>query len=506
MKKKILSVLLSATMTLGILAGCGSEAASQGGAANGNEANVTDNGSSDAAKSENKEIEKIKVYLPTSGKFDDLDTVTAAVNDITREEIGVEVEFHPYEFGQWFQQYSLFLSGTEDVDILANYGGYLNAVSQGAAYDLTDLIKEYGQDIVAAEGDFLKSGEVNGVQYAIPIYASYSWTMGILYRQDIVDELGIQDMVDNVKSLEDWGEVLAVVKEKKPEMTPFVTNNGNTAPNFQYGTWDDLGNNYGVIMDGGKTSDVVNLFETDEYAQLCTVMHDWYTKGYTSKDIQTQTDGFPTLTRNDAAFSTLGQTDFNTSFYQSTTCGKPINIVMLSTPAARTYNNVTYTIMSNSKHAEAAMKFLNTWFSNEEVGTLVAYGIEGTHYKLDENGMGDYIDGQDSSTCTYHLGSGISNTNRIRWNTENPDYTKLLIEANNSAQKSAALGFAFDTSSVENEITQLDNVCSKYQIGLECGALDPATALEGFNTELKAAGLDTVIAEKQRQLDEFISK
>ncbi|MCR5557712.1 MAG: extracellular solute-binding protein [Butyrivibrio sp.] len=502
MKKKLISVLLSGAMAMGLLAGCGSS--TEGTTGTNSTATVTETKTSD--KADSQEVEKIKVYLPTSGKFDDLDNVMAAVNEITTKEIGVEVEFHPYEFGQWFQQYSLFLSGTEDVDILANYGGYLNAVSQGAAYDLTDLIQQYGQDIIAMEGDFLKSGEVNGTQYAIPIYASYAWTMGILYRQDVVDELGIQDLVDNVKTLEDWGEVLAVVKEKKPEMTPYVRNNGSTATNFQYGTWDDLGNNYGVLMDGGKTSDVVNLFETDEYAKLCSVMHDWYLAGYTSKDIQTQTDGFPTLTRNDAAFSTLGQADFNTSFYQSTTCGKDIGTVMISTPAARTYNNVTYTIMSNSKHAEAAMKFLNFWFSNEEVGTLIAYGIEGTHYKLDANGMGDYVDGQDSASCTYHLGSGISNTNRIRWNTEDPDYSKLLIDSNNSAQKSAALGFAFDTSSVENEITQLDNVCSKYQIGLECGALDPETALAEFNEELKSAGIETVIAEKQRQLNEFLGK
>lgn len=491
MKKKLLSVLLSVGLTLGAITGCGSSS------------DTASQGSSEAANS--GEVEKIKVYLPTSGKADDLEMVTEKVNEITRAEIGVEVEFHIYEFGQWMQQYSLFLSGTEDIDVLINYGGYLNAVSQGAAYDLTDLVQEYGQDIIAMEGDFLKSGEVNGIQYAIPIYASYAWTMGIIYRKDVVEELGLEDMVANVKSLEDWGEVLEVVKEKKPEMTPFVTVSGNSSPNFHYGTWDDLGNSYGVLMDGGATSEVVDLFETDEYAEYCTVLHDWYTNGYTSKDIQTQTDGFQVLTRNDAAFSTIGQTDFNTSYYQSTSCGKPIDVVMLGTPAARTYNNVSYTIMSNSQHPEASMKFLNLWFSNYELGTLVAYGIEGTHYQIDENGMATYLDGQDATTCTYHLATGVSNTNRIRWDSENPDYAELLIESNNSAQKSKALGFAFDTSSVENEITQLDNVCSKYQIGLECGALDPSVIPE-FVEELKNAGLDKVIAEKQRQLDEYLAQ
>ena len=78
------------------------------------------------------------------------------------------------------------------------------------------------------------------------------------------------------------------------------------------------------------------------------------------------------------------------------------------------------------------------------------------------------------------------------------------MDSNTNAEKSKALGFGFNTANVTNEITQLDNVCSKYQIGLECGALDPEVYLPEFNAALKENGLDTVIAEKQRQLDAFL--
>ena len=250
----------------------------------------------------------------------------------------------------------------------------------------------------------------------------------------------------------------------------------------------------------------MNLFETEEYARLCNVMHDWNVKGYSSKDIQTQTDAFTVLTQSDAAFCTLGQVDFNTPFYQSTTIGKPINVVQLAPAVGRTYNNVTYTVMSNTKHPEAAMKFLNLWFSDIEVGNLIKYGIEGTHYQVNADGMAEYLPGQDATTCTYHLGSAISNVNSIRWNTENPDYSQLLIDSNTNSKKSVALGFAFNTENVTNEITQLDNVCAKYQIGLESGAMDPATALPEFIQALKDAGIEKVIAEKQAQLDAFLGK
>ncbi len=486
--KKLIALLLAALMLVALLAGCGSSNSGK-----------TDGGNT-------AEVEKIRIYVPTSGKTDDLAEVMAKVNEITKEKINVEVEFQPFQFGQWFVQYALFLSASEDLDVLVNYGGYLNAYSQGACYDLTDLLQEYGKDIIAMEGDYLKGGVIDGRQYAIPIYAVYAWNMGIIYRQDVVDELGLAEQVKAVKTLEDWEPILAAVKAAKPDMTPFVTSSGSTAANFQYGTWDDLGNKYGVLMDGGKTSDIVNLFETDEYAHLCAVMHDWNVKGYSSKDIQTQTDGFTVMTQSDAAFCTLGQVDFNTPFYQSTTIGKPIGVVQLAPAVGRTYNNVTYTVMSNTKHPEAAMKFLNLWFSDLEVGNLIKYGIEGKHYQLDANGMGEYLPGQDANSCTYHMSSSISNTNAIRWNTENPDYAQLLIDSNTNAQKSTALGFAFNTEPVTNEITQLDNVCAKYQIGLESGAMDPATALPEFIQALKAAGIEKVIAEKQAQLNAFLGK
>ena len=509
MKKRLLSVLLVTLMMLSMLSGC-SKTETTDSNGTGSDKQVTDNNSGNETAQDTandttpKEIEKIKIYVPTGGKTDDIDKVMEEVNKISREKIGVEVEFKTFEFGQWFQQYSLFLSGTEDIDVLINYGGYLNAVSQGAAYELTDLLQDYGQDIIEQEGDFLKSGEIDGVQYAIPIYASYAWTMGIIYRKDVVEELGLTEQVANVKSIEEWSTILEAVKKAKPDMTPFVANNGNTAANFRYGLWDDLGNNYGVLMDAPNSSSVENLFETDKYAELCGVLRDWYMKGYSSKDIQTQTDGFTVLTKNDAAFSTLGQADFNTAYYQSTTCGKDMGVLFLGTPIARTYNNVTYTIMSNSEHPEASMKFLNLWFSDEEVGNLISYGIEGEHYVLNEAGMGSYPEGQNASNTTYHLGSAISNINRIRWETENPEYSMLLTMSNTTADKSIGLGFSFDTSNVTNEITQLDNVCSKYQIGLETGALDPETYLQEFNEALVEAGIETVIAEKQKQLDAFL--
>ena len=56
-----------------------------------------------------------------------------------------------------------------------------------------------------------------------------------------------------------------------------------------------------------------------------------------------------------------------------------------------------------------------------------------------------------------------------------------------------------------NEITACNNVKTKYENALNTGSLDPATALPKMIQELKDAGVDTVIAEKQAQVDAWMA-
>ena len=75
-----------------------------------------------------------------------------------------------------------------------------------------------------------------------------------------------------------------------------------------------------------------------------------------------------------------------------------------------------------------------------------------------------------------------------------------------SAYVSPALGFTFDSSKVVNEITACNNVIAKYEVGLRWGMLNPEETLPKFNEELYSAGLQTIMDEKQAQLDAFLGK
>ena len=66
-------------------------------------------------------------------------------------------------------------------------------------------------------------------------------------------------------------------------------------------------------------------------------------------------------------------------------------------------------------------------------------------------------------------------------------------------------GFAFDDTAVINEIAALTAVRDQYAHTIGSGAVEPEEAIKEFNEALYAAGLQKVIDEKQRQLDEWLA-
>ena len=56
-----------------------------------------------------------------------------------------------------------------------------------------------------------------------------------------------------------------------------------------------------------------------------------------------------------------------------------------------------------------------------------------------------------------------------------------------------------------NQVTACNNVISAYHTALRWGAMDPDENLPKFIAELESAGINDIIAEKQKQLDEFLA-
>ena len=72
---------------------------------------------------------------------------------------------------------------------------------------------------------------------------------------------------------------------------------------------------------------------------------------------------------------------------------------------------------------------------------------------------------------------------------------------------SPLIGFQFDPTPVRQKIADCSSVASEYMLALQQGQYkDKDAALKEFRDKLKKAGCDEVIAEKQRQLNEFLQR
>lgn len=173
MKKKIVAMLIASVMTLSLCAcgGGGGDAAQSGGDGStqqsGEDSAAADNGGASG------EITKLVVAFPTwTGAPTDTEKVQEAMNEITRDKLGIEIELQVSDFGSFNQSMTLALSGGEQIDIVSTLGfTYANAVQQGYLSNLeeNDLLSTYGSGIVEVMGQAnIDACRVGGVLYGLP--------------------------------------------------------------------------------------------------------------------------------------------------------------------------------------------------------------------------------------------------------------------------------------------------------------------------------------------------
>ena len=495
--KKVLSALIAAGLMTSALTGCGSSS----------------KGSSDAKKSGPDTI--VYSFVTFNKVPDDTSAIEKAINAITVPKINVKVKLKPMAISNYAQQVNLSIESGEQLDIFHTLGDLNQYTSKNEAMPLDDLINNYGKETKKIVGeDFLKSTQSNGKTYAIPAYKGYALASDLVYRTDIMKALGVSP--DSIKSIDDLDALFAKVKAKYPNMIPIApTNQGvsgvlNTLDNVDYLT-DDMFKPTAVLV--GDSTKVVDFYETDAFKEKIKVARDWYNKAYLSKDAATSTTLATELMSSDRCFSYIASYAGKESGAQiSAMTGKPISMIRLTQPYLSTtsVNAVSWAISANCKNPEAAMKFLNLTYSDKNVVNLLCYGIEGQDYVKTDADHVKYPDGKTASTVPYtaQLSCGIVGNmfNQYSMVGQSTADLKLMDSENKSSAKSKAFGFTFDSSTVKTEYSSVMNVINQYLPGLNCGSLDSNTQLPKFIKALKDAGMDKIVAEKQKQLDAWLAK
>lgn len=451
-------------------------------------------------------------YFENSAKDEAL--VEDALNKIMREKAGAEVDLVGIPFANWATQLNLMLTGGEDsLDLVSSfwYTSASNLAANGQIIPLDDLLNQYGQEIKAQFTDpaFLNCGAVNGKLYGIPSITAWCSENGYYVKTDKVEGAGVD--MSKIHDLQTMTDAMIQMKKAYPD-SYFIP--GSTEPYWIPKDIDYLGDTkfLGVLTDPANSTTVENYYESNYFLNFLKYVQIWKDNGLFSPDPLSNSDA--TL-MNLQAGVVEGTPGYNYDTYLGELniegfSGVDLKSAAISKCLATTGDVTTYMwhISSFCKNPDAAMKVLNVLYSDPDAAQLVANGIEGKHYVLDANGQMQYLEGQNSMSTTWGVGSMAiwpNSTLCKTWYYQPKDIYDQIKAKVNSAIKSKALGFQFDSSAVTNETTACSNVIAQYYNPLMYAEVDISQTLPEFQQALRDAGIDTIIAEKQKQLDAWLA-
>lgn len=507
--KKIIAIILALVLCVGLLAGCGPKAPSTPG--------TSEKPGTPAPGEPAKEgVTEIVVQMINFGYTDpDLQMVQDAINEISEAKIGVRVKFLTTPISEMATKLSLAVAGGEQIDLvcaglLTNPAGL---VAQGLLQPITQYIK--ASDVLYSKaGDMLTACTVNGEIYAYPGTYYAGQGLMLVYDQELADEYGIK-MPASIESQEELTAIFQqVVDSGMPVYAHTMGDGVNAERNYGY-RWEGLGDaaygSYGVILDQFNGTEIVNWFETAEYKHQVELHQQWFEAGYLVPDsISNGIITYDSLAAGQAfSFMAPFGTGQGLAWYESMT-GRDLGSVMLGTASMDTHAIIetAWGVPVNSTNVEAAIKFAELINSDPEVGTLYNFGIEGVHYVRNEGSrVISYPEGVDPSASTYGAFIPMFG-DMMELPVKEPNdesFYDVYKALGPDAKVGKYVGYTFDASNVSAQVAAVQAVVQKYAPALNVGCGDVETMLPQFISELKAAGIDEIIAENQKQVDAWLA-
>lgn len=371
-------------------------------------------------------------------------------------------------------------------------------------YDISDYLKsDEGKDVWNAVDDvFWEYTQYYGKYYGIGIARENNscW----IVNKELLDKYNITEE-ELAKPLDQLEPVLKKVKETGDNVIPFLYNSdifsyipiATPDGRVKVGYWID---NY--------TGTVTNLFDTDEMYNLVKTLNEYSEKGYTQYgDIETQNNFFMGMSYSRIPVMRKDKSDIWTNQ----------NVELINIPY---YSETQYdfSILMNiipswSENKQKALYFLNRVFTDKDISELLLYGISGREYTAENETYEITDDFNDSRYMDTSFGNLEICTPMEPFSDQQGGFISEGYEM--SDKDRSTRGFVFESSAVENEIQKVMNIWNdqnnldtlfsfdKYK---KNGYSDWQSYYEKFNADLKNAGIDKIVDEMNHQIAEYAAK
>jgi putative aldouronate transport system substrate-binding protein len=525
MKRKIGSLLLAVSFTVTMaLSGCGSSStatdsststtAPETTAVSTTAAESTAAASTEAGAIDPKTLKPVKLLFLTMGETPkNLAAVNEAASKYLTEKINATLEYRPIQWGNYDRQINLMMAANEKMDLIFTASWMFESqwVARGSLQALDELLPQYAPEYLqTVPQDVREAGYINGKAYGLTGYKEWAAVKGLVFDKKITDKYGMTP--DKIKTWSDLTPYLEQIKKGEPGMVPIQARSADSplVGMMDTNAYDILGGPVGAIARGAKEAKVVNYFEQPDFMEAAKLMREWFKAGYINKNASSTTEMTFTAVKagKAAGYNQSGKPGI--AAQEGRQAGKEVVYFPMGKPFMTTGDAVSalLAVPTSATDPARSVMFANLLHKDKYLVNLLNWGIEGADYvKVDDNTI-KYPDGITAQNSGYNLNMswlmGDITLNYL-WDTDEKDIYQQYKTFNDSADRSLALGFSFNSEPVKNEVAAVNNVINQYTGAIFTGSIDPEVAVPKFIAALKAAGSEKIIAEKQKQLDAFVA-
>jgi putative aldouronate transport system substrate-binding protein len=449
---------------------------------------------------------EITYYMWSLKASDQVEIVEAAINELIGPKFNATIDFTMITSGDWDSKAMVPLRAGEKIDIFytPEWLNFMTNIANGSLLKLNDeggpygsLIEPYPQT-VADEGAFITANLIDGELYTLSTIKELCVPGGLIWNQEYVEKYGID--IASVDTYEKMDPYLAMYKEDNPGSYPVLATTGwSFISPFIQGFLNNMDPISIRIGEKGAVNGEPELvWESAEAREHVKWMGEWASKGYVNPDAQLKTYSM-TDSLNAGQFlvyyNQLKGGQVKAKEIMSSSGNPDLRLIEQQTSASvivtTHLGGSMYGIPVTSKDPQRAMMFLNEMFQNTELVNLMAWGIEGVHYDLDDQGR-----------AVQRPMNGWSDSHGGKWTIGNQfkQYVSNQEDANKYQQMQAltdeawnheSLGFRFKQDDYANEYSATYNVTDSMLRGVMSGV--NAAGMEEMIVGYKAAGVYDVI-------------
>jgi putative aldouronate transport system substrate-binding protein len=453
----------------------------------------------------------IKYQFPRSPQ-EDMPLVQDALNEIIGPKIGVNLVLEPIDPGVYNDKMQLALASGEECDIIFTApwtNSYITNVSNGVLYPLDELLPQHAPGLWRSmPATTWEAARVGDHIYGVINQQIFPKPWGVNVRKDLLEKYDFS--LDDVQRWEDMEPFLAAVRDGEGINPVYATELGASLFRAAYYGFAELGPVAVTVRAADESRTVLSLLETPEFKEAADLTRKWVDEGYFPLE------GPPP----DAADAMFRAGQFAMNYHVE----KPGNDIEnqnrygwefvsknLTDPLILDTGAVTATlngVCATSKNPEKAVEVLELFNTDIQVYNTLSRGIEGKHWVWvdEESKVMGYPEGVTGSTSPYN-----PNADWMFGNQFNAYYRdarqvgawEKTKEMNDTAFPATVLGFSVNTGPINTELAQVKAVWDEHVLPIQNGWVAYDEAAPAAIERLNAAGLQTVIAEIQSQIDEW---